>query len=325
MFMQLINQMYVAANNVKRRNNYKIKIKIYIDLLICMLKYGASPNNYDKFEFDKLNKNQRKTYVTHRLSNQMINQLNESGYRDIFENKLEFAKRFENYFNREYISSKCTEEEFIRFAKKHPKAIYKPICMAQAEGIQVLNFSEDIDELKGVYFEINKLTEGIIEEWIEQDSTISEIYPDAVNCLRIITVYDNNKANLLTGGMTFALDGEIANGSKKSLIAPVNMETGIIDKPAATFGSDIYINHPATNKKILGFQVPYWNEVVKLLNNAVKVVPEVRYVGWDIAITKNGPCLIEGNTSPGYRYYQIPKHLDNGIGNRDKYEKFLRK
>lgn len=76
--------------------------------------------------------------------------------------------------------------------------------------------------------------------------------------------------------------------------------------------------------RIMGLKIPYWDEVVLMLSKAAKLVPEVKYVGWDIAITKDGPCLIEGNTSPGYKYYQIPKHLDGGIGNREKYEKFLK-
>lgn len=175
------------------------------------------------------------------------------------------------------------------------------------------------------YFDIKEMPIGIIEGWIEQRDILNEVYPNAVNCLRIITVFDNGKANLITGGLTLALEGEIANGSKKSLIAPIDMKTGIINKPGATFGSDLYFYHPYSSAKILGLKIPYWNEVIKMFNEAVLIVPQVRYVGWDIAITKTGPCLIEGNTSPGYRYYQIPKHLDNGIGNREKYEKFLRK
>ena len=156
-----------------------------------------------------------------------------------------------------------------------------------------------------------------------QHDDISRIYPNAVNCLRIITA-GTNPVSLLTGGVTFALDGEIANGSKKSIVAPVNMETGIIDRPAATFGSELYYNHPTTGMRIMGLKIPYWDEVILMLSKAAKLVPEVKYVGWDIAITKDGPCLIEGNTSPGYKYYQIPKHLDGGIGNREKYEKFLK-
>lgn len=33
---------------------------------------------------------------------------------------------------------------------------------------------------------------------------------------------------------------------------------------------------------------------------ACRVFPSVRYVGWDVAITSNGPLIIEGNPGPGF-------------------------
>ena len=40
--------------------------------------------------------------------------------------------------------------------------------------------------------------------------------------------------------------------------------------------------------------------------------------------SKDKPIIIEGNTTPGYRYYQIPVHMDKG-GNRAVYEACLKK
>lgn len=324
MVKDLVLQLNKAADCSNSRSK-NIGILRYLDIVMCMIAYGASPNNYAMFEFDKLKSYQRKTYVTHRISENMIKKLNENKYRDLFENKLEFARVFKRYLKRDYISSQCTEKEFLNFVEAHKKLIYKPVDAAQANGIMVFDFtSKSSKEMMETYNKIKSGNLGIIEEWIDQHDELNDIYPDAVNCLRIITVNNNKKADLLTGGITFALKGQIANGSKESLIAPINMKTGIIDKPAATFGSQMYEKHPITHKQILNFKVPYWDAVVDMLNEAVQLIPQVRYVGWDIAITKTGPCLIEGNTSPGYRYYQIPAHMKDGIGNREIYEKYLR-
>lgn len=40
---------------------------------------------------------------------------------------------------------------------------------------------------------------------------------------------------------------------------------------------------------------------------------------------ENGPILIEGNTTPGYKYYQIPAHMDDKCGNTLIYEKCFSK
>ena len=61
------------------------------------------------------------------------------------------------------------------------------------------------------------------------------------------------------------------------------------------------------------------------LRKAAKVVDKVRYVGWDIAITTNGPTIIEGNEYPGHDIYQLPPHRTNNIGVLPKFEESLGK
>ena len=92
-------------------------------------------------------------------------------------------------------------------------------------------------------------------------------------------------------------------------------EKGIIYKPAIDKKGKIYIEHPVTNTKIEGFQIPYFKEAIKMVKDASKVVPQVGLVGWDIAITNKGPVMIEGNQLPGYDIYQSKIHLnDDGTG-----------
>ena len=42
-----------------------------------------------------------------------------------------------------------------------------------------------------------------------------------------------------------------------------------------------------------------FREAIELVEKAAEVIPEVAYVGWDVAIGRNGPELIEGNPFPG--------------------------
>ena len=48
-------------------------------------------------------------------------------------------------------------------------------------------------------------------------------------------------------------------------------------------------------------------ELVKKLHLEI---PQVRYIGWDIAFTNNGPELVEGNEYPGYGLLQFYKLYD---------------
>ena len=51
-----------------------------------------------------------------------------------------------------------------------------------------------------------------------------------------------------------------------------------------------------------------------LCEECAKVIPQVRYVGWDIAITEKGPVVIEGNQFPGHDILQLPVHCPDKIG-----------
>ena len=47
---------------------------------------------------------------------------------------------------------------------------------------------------------------------------------------------------------------------------------------------------------------------------AYKRIPQVRYIGWDIAFTNNGPVMVEGNEYPGYGLVQHFKLKDSKTG-----------
>ncbi len=294
-----------------------------IDIVFCTVMLGASPANYKLFGFEKLSFENRKTFVTNRISRKMIKKYNLPTMVDEFENKAKFATNFSPFFGRKWILINDNHiDELKKFFAGGGRYICKPVNGSQGQNIDVISDfkSNDINQYEKI---LSKYKNYIIEEWIEQHEDISLLYPDAVNCLRLITVFQDDEMHILTGGLTLGVDSEIANGSQKSIICPVNLKTGILDDPGADANGNIFYEHPITKKKIVGFKIPFWDEIVMLLDKATKIIPQIGYVGWDIAITPNGPILIEGNTTPGYKYYQLPAHKEKGIGNLSIYKKFL--
>ena len=43
-------------------------------------------------------------------------------------------------------------------------------------------------------------------------------------------------------------------------------------------------------------------------------IPQVRYIGWDIAFSVNGPVIVEGNEYPGFGVLQFYKLKDSHEG-----------
>ena len=44
------------------------------------------------------------------------------------------------------------------------------------------------------------------------------------------------------------------------------------------------------------------------------MVPQVRYVGWDIGITPDGPAIVEGNNYCAHDFWQLPAQTPEKTG-----------
>ena len=81
--------------------------------------------------------------------------------------------------------------------------------------------------------------------------------------------------------------------------APIDLETGALglitgDKPECL--SERFERHPVTGARVVGRIVPCWPALAALAVKAHGIVPERVIIGWDMAITPDGPVLLEGNS-----------------------------
>jgi len=52
-------------------------------------------------------------------------------------------------------------------------------------------------------------------------------------------------------------------------------------------------NHPDTGSRLLGVTLPMWSEARELVLKAAAAVPQLALTGWDVALTDQGPVIIE--------------------------------
>ena len=110
----------------------------------------------------------------------------------------------------------------------------------------------------------------------------------------------------------------IDNASAGGVFGVINIDTGRIYAACDRWGNSFDV-HPDSGKHLIDLEVPRWNEVKELVKKAAQVLPEVRYVGWDVAVTNTGCVLIEGNDK-GRWSFQFPKQE----GFRDEMNAILR-
>ena len=139
----------------------------------------------------------------------------------------------------------------------------------------------------------------IIQEVINQHADINKIYPDAINTMRMdMYLEENGKINIMSSLMRFGKNGSnVDNASAGGFFVPIDIETGIMKEiglQSLKFGGSVYYRHPDTGFQFKGFKVPYFEEAKELVKKAAIRLPNT-LVGWDVAISDNGPVLVEGN------------------------------
>ncbi len=297
--------------------------EIYEDVKKCEELYGASFEDYELLRFYELPDEKRKTYVTEKYWRDLIAKVNDMKYDHYFIRKIEFYEKFKKFMgNRDCISTKdLTKEEFLKFAKGKEKIVYKPAALARGIGVHIVHLkNRDLDQ---VYQEIMKEQEGILDEYIEQHPYMKKLSP-AVNTVRVTTLFYHNKLHIISATLRMALESqEVDNFDTGGVAVALNQKTGKAKPVAITRDSYCCKVHPKSHIKIANIQIPYWKEILKLIQECTQVVPEIRYVGWDVAITKDGPILVEGNSWGSWHIYQLTEGLETKEGLKNKFESIL--
>jgi glutathione synthase/RimK-type ligase-like ATP-grasp enzyme len=304
-------EMFDTVNKVNRRTR-KFKVVIFIDMVWCGFKYMAGYMDYYIFGMYNLNAKQRKTVMTRGKNDKYIKYFNDPNYWYIVHNKDEFNQKFSKYIKRDWLYLGDNKEEFCQFIKNKKYIIVKPRSGTCGKGIEKINLTKfKADKLYNYLLE-NKLV--IIEDVVSQHHVMNKLHPNSVNTIRVITILHNGITHVVAAYMRIGNGKVVDNFNSGGMVVPVDVEEGIIKYPALDKAGHLYKQHPLTRVGIIGFKVPLWNKVLELVNEATKEIPELGIMGWDVAITKEGPLLIEANQYPGHDIYQLPPHTENGIG-----------
>lgn len=99
-------------------------------------------------------------------------------------------------------------------------------------------------------------------------------------------------------------------GTTGNLLCAVDVATGRLGPAFGTRpGRRIMVQeierHPTLGTRFRGFQLPDWPALLQVGAQCAEAFPELPLLGNDIALTSEGPRVIEINTSPGYSLPQI--------------------
>lgn len=144
----------------------------------------------------------------------------------------------------------------------------------------------------------------LVTEFITSHPELSRLYPNSVNTLRLI-VFKKDGINPQIGNAYLrvgcANSGYVDNTAAGGLMAEVDVATGRYGNAQALVRGRIQPSpfHPDTGEHISG-QLPHWQTVTRKVLDIARDLPQLEYLGFDVAITPTGIKLPEINRFPDY-------------------------
>jgi len=147
----------------------------------------------------------------------------------------------------------------------------------------------------------------ILQEFLKQHEELNKINAETVNTLRIISTRWNEETNILAAMIRIGVNkGQIVdNAHAGGTFVAINISDGRLDKYGYFYNKPRTISHPVSGVVYDGYQIPYWQETIELIKNLHPIIFGFATIGWDIAITEEGPVIVEINRSYSLKGIQV--------------------
>lgn len=223
-------------------------------------------------------------------------------------------------------SSLSIRDQLRQLFSRDMEAFAKPSDGMLGQGAFKLKIKDSVIEMDDVKCEMDDLISAVlsadylVQELIVQDEKMSALCPTSVNTIRLQTVMDKDGNVIPFGpGVRIGRVGNyVDNWAKGGVFVGIDAKTeklkdmGIL-KPK--YGTKVF-EHPDTHIVFNGYHVPHYKEAEDLAVKLHKIMYRSHSIGWDIAITPQGPVIIEGNDRWEISLIQA---VHGGLGYLSKY------
>lgn len=185
-----------------------------------------------------------------------------------------------------------------------------------ADGVYHITAKE---QLKTIDLSVGKY---VVQKRLLQHEGMNKLWAGAINTCRIVTLFKNGQVELLSAVLRVGTSksGHVDNWAKGGISVGVHPDGTLVEygvcKPG--YGGKVYA-HPDTGVKFGDFRIPEYDKAVELCVKAHQVLRDIPAIGWDVAITPEGPVMIEGNDN-----WEISLMQASNTGLRKQWEAFMR-
>lgn len=290
------------------------------DYLFCMLAFRCGCRDYFCGRFYEKTFARRKNYITQFRKDALAQTYNDKTLAARVDNKASFDAMFEKFLYRDWLDvDHSTMEEFQAFLDRHEEFFVKAVNTSGGNHIWKCRPAEESEPPKRLR---RRMKGCILEEPIRQHPRMGSLHPGTVNTIRVNTVWSEGKPHIFAAVLRMGTKGCVDNfHAGGGMGAEIDLKTGVVFTTAVNMENERFLFHPVTGTQIVGFHIPHWDKVLELAEKLARMVPKVRIVGWDIAVTEQGCCVVEGNSRCDFLICQMPQDIGRYLELRSLLEK----
>jgi hypothetical protein len=149
----------------------------------------------------------------------------------------------------------------------------------------------------------------IIQPRLVNHASLDDLNCGALATARVLTCLDPaGEPHVIGVALRMALrtSSVVDNFHGGGIASTIDVDTGELG-PATNLGKSgmgWLDSHPATGARIAGRKLDWWPEMKALALDAHRAFSDRLFIGWDIAMTPDGPVIIEANGSPDLNILQ---------------------
>lgn len=273
---------------------------IRTDMRFCRIAYGFLPGEYAAFSLERRGMEERKSYVSDQQRRIYRYKMNDILAANIFIDKSKTYAKYKKYFHRNVIAIRIPQDfgRFHQFVSTHEEFVLKNALDSLGKGVSLVKRAEMGDERAFFNACIHKGIH-VLEERIRQSNALSAFNETSVNTVRVITV--KTKKGIVVPYCILRMGRKgafVDNSGNGGLIACIDYATGKLKTDGYDEKGLICPAHPDTGTVFKGAQLPEWDKLQALSEEAANQSEKINFVGWDFAHTENGWVMVEGNDSP---------------------------
>lgn len=316
-------------NAFKLAQKYPVAKRVVVsrDYLSLYRTKGLTGDEYYEYEFEKQDDAFRKTFLGLNEQRYYLSFLNPVKYYSLARNKFLAHKILENtgvnkttlycYYQPEstFIASNesagniCDVLTILK-AKKVESCVIKTTESSHGDNVLVIKtISYEKDDAVMTRFDdqIIKLSEVlgndalIFESTVHQTKQFSDFNASSVNTVRFMTtLWPDGSARVIATWFKVGREGKCVDnaGSGGNVDAAINVETGEIYNVMQFDGwrnARFIEAHPDSGSQMNGVVIENWEGIKQEVIKFQQAFPYCKAAGWDIAITDDGPMVIEVN------------------------------